>query len=299
MSCESAAFTTEKCTAASRRAFTLVELLVVIGIIALLISILLPSLNKAREAANAVACASNLRQLYTGQLLYAHDNRGWFAPACTAAQLQINYSWYDWQTFDQSYWDHALRPYLGNGKATPTNLESSYNLITQGVFRCPSVSTPQTFRTRSYTQNTFNYTSGSAYLAAGTQLLMSPISPKAAGANPGNPSAFWGGHAVKPTSRRYDARPAQIFFLGESGPLQDTASGWEVGRTLQWINVKSFMDGMQRPADWTTVETGLRHRRQKGRAKFTSNIVMLDGHIETYSRLQANMNIYLYLRSLD
>ena len=59
-----------------RRAFTLVELLVVIGIIAILISVLLPTLSRSREIARRTACLSNIRQLNLGYRMYTQDNRG-------------------------------------------------------------------------------------------------------------------------------------------------------------------------------------------------------------------------------
>ena len=68
-------------SATRTRGFTLVELLVVIGIVALLVAILLPALNKARESSRSAACLSNLRQLGISHANYVADNRGYVVPA--------------------------------------------------------------------------------------------------------------------------------------------------------------------------------------------------------------------------
>src|SRR5687767_4998589 len=81
-----------------RRAFTLVELLVVIGIIAVLISILLPVLNKVKEQANATKCASNLGQLAKQWYSYANENKGLSVPGRLPK----------FDGFDSPYW-------IGNG----------------------------------------------------------------------------------------------------------------------------------------------------------------------------------------
>src|SRR4051794_5851575 len=73
----------------TRPAFTLVELLVVIGIIALLVGILLPALNKARQAAATIKCASNLRSVGQGVAQYVSQNKGFIPASVVFSGMQL------------------------------------------------------------------------------------------------------------------------------------------------------------------------------------------------------------------
>jgi len=115
-------------TNSNQRAFTLIELLVVIAIIAILASLLLPALARAKQQAKAVKCLSNEKQIALGYLLYASDNLDYLPLAAhlgDAAPCQ---------------WFFEISPYLAKQTASYTGLVAKANVVA-----CPSAKLEKVF----------------------------------------------------------------------------------------------------------------------------------------------------------
>jgi prepilin-type N-terminal cleavage/methylation domain-containing protein/prepilin-type processing-associated H-X9-DG protein len=119
------------------RAFTLVELLVVIGIIALLIAILLPVLGKAREAANTVKCASNLRAIGQGIGIYLAENHQTFPASNFYLGLAINNGAQEPSTPDQGYVHWSSYLFADKSRIDDPTIYNSTN--GWDIFQCPSI----------------------------------------------------------------------------------------------------------------------------------------------------------------
>lgn len=277
----------------NRKGFTLVELLVVIGIIALLISILLPSLNRAREAANRIKCSSNLRQIGLAMKMYANgETRTTAFPRTNANNGSVASGQITWGTPATNYntsanttsastaspfWTTTKTPAIGNVDNNDVTAALFLILrtqeITTDVFLCPSSNATDRFvisggRTiQWYT----NWVAGTGENGIQKALSYSYQNPYAM------PSAVQNGFQFN------DAMNADFAIMADMNPGPNPGSGFDAA--TQGVTKVGFTDSgaAQRAAN------SVNHQKDG------QNVLYADGHVDWTASVWAGSgqdNIY-------
>jgi prepilin-type N-terminal cleavage/methylation domain-containing protein/prepilin-type processing-associated H-X9-DG protein len=259
------------CDRPQHRGFTLVELLVVIGIIAVLIAVLLPTLANAQRSARDVKCQSNIRQLCTSLLTYAAENKGQLPPNCNDINLSSAGAqaalWYDYDRI---------------GRYLPNTRVLGSNSILTPVMVCPD----DELGTRSYAMNFW-----SSSVVNPTTTTLGPPTIKNAG-------TAWGTGTKGSANLLLVGEKLSIFNDGSGGYAAGAtvgASGVSPGSTTAVGNFpgRRFVGNLNItggnryfPAE-TEFDWG-RHRRKgdggsrRTEARGRSNIGFADGHVASY-----------------
>ena len=221
-----------------QRAFTLVELLVVIGIIAILIAILMPALSRVRDQANGVKCSANMRQMMTAALLFAQDHKG---------QLFGNWS-------DAANPDEDKRDFLAGGTGDWNQAPQAGTLFKYikdvNIYLCPSRN-QEGGRTQgsAFTNGNFDYSAclmltgarvsniktQSLYLYAGNFSMQAQ----------GNPA---GAQSAKLMATGQDLRPTPVFV--EETAYRLNSANIEGG----WSNVDEHSDHHRGGSNYASID---------------------------------------------
>jgi prepilin-type N-terminal cleavage/methylation domain-containing protein/prepilin-type processing-associated H-X9-DG protein len=242
------------------RGFTLVELLVVIGIIALLISILLPSLSKAREQAQTIKCLSNLRQLSMAVGTYTQMHNGYIPPADV---VEVNYpvnlayqGWTEtWVTMLMA--DNLITVPPAASPTTPTGDDN--------ILRCPSgVMEMSAFTMNSSTIPASRIDSAGAMAAPHTSIRLVP-----------NATAFsW--YGVNGSTARSIPTPFWRLDIDAS----NTAKGWrKISEIRDTSNMVAIFDGL---IGTNYISNNANRIIARHNNKKITNIAFFDGHAESW-----------------
>jgi prepilin-type processing-associated H-X9-DG protein len=241
-----------------------VELLVVIGVIALLISILLPALNKAREQANRIKCTSNMRQLMQGLTMYLNDNRGYQPLFATYADRPGSMA--------QEYlYPVALAMYVGVEGVSDRPFQpgpggrffSYMNGINDGpvrrsIFFCPSETWDPSLPITSVLPSWMGVTSyGTCYKA---------WNPDADTANPD----------YVPSNLNFTVKPGMAHYLTKRLSRQKDASNTAIFGHINAYNAFTYLE-ISRLTTWVNFNYNVEPSHMN-----TLPVAFLDGHVEVY-----------------
>ena len=265
---------------ARRSGFTLVELLVVIGIIALLISILLPALNKARGQAQMVQCSSNMRAIGQGLNLYLNASKGRLPPlmVATATAPAVWPSGFFWANV------------LVRNKFVPTSIGTTAtgakNQLS-GVFTCPS-GTDTLISTEGAVATDFPISGINDYLRAHNYVA------DATDTDTSNTDDRVGTHymlnARKPNSTTFTGAPdtsyVPPFYAFSDTTGRTYLNNSKYSHTLGQIHGAATMVMMVEGNSYDlnrAPRLAARHQRSRDGINGLTNILFFDGHVAAFS----------------
>jgi len=273
---------TRRSASAAAAAFTLVELLVVIGIIAILISILLPTLGRARESAATAQCLSNLRQIGQGMYMYANEAKGAIIPAWVRKNPAGGRGEETWATllcaakYVKTPNQLTFNPPRA-GEATPGDTAwFAENSAGSSVFRCPSGLDMKNDESPAYVEPATKDDQAGAFFWRRQSLMFAGVSAASQGTSP-IVDNWYAANAIIVGNATLTATdfPMRCFTYNRNTKVFTGGPISKLNQIRKQAEVAMIYDGFQ-VHDGKQARINARHNKRK-----YTNFLFADGHAES------------------